>query len=37
MLKEFYTLRGWDRETGWPLAETLAELGINNLILSSTK
>ncbi len=28
MLKEFYRLRGWDEETGLPLAETLEKLGI---------
>ena len=28
MLKEFYSLRGWDPETGVPTKETLAQLGM---------
>lgn len=28
MLKEYYRLRGWDAETGLPLRETLAKLGL---------
>ncbi len=32
MLKEYYRLRGWDEETGLPLAETLAALGLDDLI-----
>lgn len=28
MLDEYYQLRGWDRQTGIPLAEKLAELGL---------
>jgi aldehyde:ferredoxin oxidoreductase len=31
MLKEYYRLRGWDEETGLPLKETLAALGIEDL------
>lgn len=31
MLKEYYRLRGWDEETGLPLKETLAALGLNDL------
>ena len=31
MLKEYYQLRGWDKETGLPLAETLAKLGLQDL------
>jgi aldehyde:ferredoxin oxidoreductase len=29
MLEEYYTLRGWNRETGWPLDNKLKELGLN--------
>ncbi len=32
MLKEYYRLRGWDEESGLPLPETLADLGLNDLI-----
>jgi aldehyde:ferredoxin oxidoreductase len=32
MLKEYYRLRGWDEETGKPRVETLAALGIENII-----
>ena len=28
MLDEYFDLRGWDRERGWPVAETLKRLGI---------
>lgn len=28
MLNEYYDLRGWDRETGWPTRETLEDLGL---------
>ncbi|MFA5307940.1 MAG: aldehyde ferredoxin oxidoreductase N-terminal domain-containing protein [Dehalococcoidales bacterium] len=31
MLKEYYTLRGWDEETGLPRAETLAALGLGDM------
>jgi aldehyde:ferredoxin oxidoreductase len=31
LLKEYYRLRGWDEETGLPRAETLADLGIDDL------
>ena len=30
MLKEYYRLRGWNEETGLPLKEALAELGLND-------
>jgi len=29
MLKEYYTLRGWDLETGYPKKEKLVELGLD--------
>ena len=32
MLKEYYHLRGWDRETGLPQTKTLAGLGLDDLI-----
>jgi aldehyde:ferredoxin oxidoreductase len=32
MLKEYYDLRGWDRETGIPRVETLAAIGLDDLI-----
>jgi aldehyde:ferredoxin oxidoreductase len=32
MLKEYYHLRGWDEETGLPRAETLAALGLDDLV-----
>jgi aldehyde:ferredoxin oxidoreductase len=32
MLKEFYSLRGWDENTGLPTKETLASLGIEDLV-----
>ena len=32
MLKEYYELRGWDRETGIPRVETLAAIGLDDLI-----
>jgi aldehyde:ferredoxin oxidoreductase len=28
MLREYYAVRGWDPETGWPTRETLEELGL---------
>jgi aldehyde:ferredoxin oxidoreductase len=28
MLDEYYRLRGWDPETGWPTEEKLRELGL---------
>ena len=34
MLKEYYDLRGWERETGQPKKEILEELGLNDLISS---
>lgn len=32
MLKEYYGLRGWDKETGMPTAGTLSALGLDDLI-----
>ena len=32
MLKEYYEIRGWDQETGIPKTETLAALGLNDLV-----
>lgn len=32
MLKEYYRLRGWDEETGLPLAKTLASLGLDDVV-----
>jgi aldehyde:ferredoxin oxidoreductase len=32
MLKEYYHLRGWDEETGLPKPETLAALGLDDLV-----
>ena len=32
MLKNYYTLMGWDPETGKPLPETLRSLGLEELI-----
>ncbi len=32
MLREYYGLRGWDEETGIPLARTLADLGLDDLL-----
>ncbi len=32
MLKEYYHLRGWDEETGLPKLETLAALGLDDLV-----
>jgi len=29
MLDEYYQLRGWDKETGWPTKEKLAELSLD--------
>jgi len=34
MLKEYYRLREWDEETGLPRAETLAALGLDDLVPS---
>lgn len=31
MLKEYYMLRGWDTQTGAPLAETLTSLGMDDV------
>ena len=32
MLKEYYSLRGWDKETGLPLPETLSALDLKDLM-----
>ena len=32
MRKEFYTIRGWDPETGLQKAETLNQLGLSDLL-----
>jgi aldehyde:ferredoxin oxidoreductase len=32
MLDEYYRLRGWDPETGWPTEEKLRELGLEEVI-----
>lgn len=32
MLDEYYAYRGWDRETGMPLKETLTALGLDRLV-----
>ena len=32
MLENYYTLMGWDRQTGKPLAETLKKLGLEEMI-----
>jgi len=32
MLKEFYSLRGWDKKTGLPTKETLISLGMEELV-----
>jgi len=32
MLDEYYTLRGWDPATGWPTAEKLRELGLEETV-----
>jgi aldehyde:ferredoxin oxidoreductase len=37
MLKEYYALRGWDEETGQPRTETLAALGVADLLPSIVK
>jgi aldehyde:ferredoxin oxidoreductase len=37
MLKEYYALRGWDEETGLPRIETLAALGIADLMPGAVK
>jgi aldehyde:ferredoxin oxidoreductase len=34
MLKEYYQVRGWDRETGIPKAETLKALGLEDVALA---
>jgi aldehyde:ferredoxin oxidoreductase len=34
MVREYYSLRGWDPETGLPRAETLAALGLDDLATS---
>ncbi len=33
MLREYYQLRGWDKDTGLPTRETLARLGMEDIIL----
>jgi aldehyde:ferredoxin oxidoreductase len=37
MLKEYYRLRGWDEETGLPLARTLSALGLDDLAVVSRR
>ncbi|MCK4570976.1 aldehyde ferredoxin oxidoreductase family protein [Candidatus Bipolaricaulota bacterium] len=32
MLDEYYTLRGWDPERGWPTHATLERLGLNDVV-----
>ncbi|MGB9879188.1 MAG: aldehyde ferredoxin oxidoreductase C-terminal domain-containing protein, partial [Anaerolineae bacterium] len=32
LLEEYYLLRGWDAETGWPTEEKLRELGLEDAI-----
>ena len=32
MLKEYYRLRGWDEESGFPRKQTLTELDLDDLI-----
>jgi len=32
MLKEYYQLRGWDEKTGLPTKETLAALGMDDIV-----
>jgi aldehyde:ferredoxin oxidoreductase len=32
MRDEFYQLRGWDPETGYPLAKKFQELGLSDLL-----
>jgi len=32
MLEEYYQLRGWDPETGWPTVEKLRQLGLEDAI-----
>jgi aldehyde:ferredoxin oxidoreductase len=31
-MDEYYSARGWDLETGWPLPETLRALDIEDVI-----
>ncbi|MFC1495668.1 aldehyde ferredoxin oxidoreductase C-terminal domain-containing protein, partial [Thermodesulfobacteriota bacterium] len=31
MLREYYYLRGWDENTGWPKTETLSALGLEDI------
>lgn len=31
LMDEYYDLRGWDRETGWPTREKLRELGLGDV------
>ena len=31
VLDEFYSLHGWDPETGWPTRETLETLGLRGV------
>jgi len=37
ILKEYYRLRGWDEETGLPRPETLAALGLDDLLPSGRR
>jgi aldehyde:ferredoxin oxidoreductase len=30
LVDEYYVLRGWDKETGWPRREKLLELGLRD-------
>ena len=32
MLREYYSLRGWDEANGVPLAETLSALGLDDML-----
>jgi len=32
MISNFYSVMGWDKNTGLPLPETLKELGLEHLI-----
>ena len=37
MLDEYYDLHGWEKKTSWPYEETLAELGLDDVIESQKK
>ncbi len=37
MLREYYSLRGWDENTGKPTSETLSALGLEDLSVTSLK